>query len=74
MKNNKINEYRENLAKTFLSVLEEKQLDWKKGWTAEKPQNAETGYKYKGNQFYVFEIDCQGEKDMKIIVGLHSCK
>lgn len=30
MKNNKINEYRENLAKTFLSVLEEKQLDWKK--------------------------------------------
>ena len=36
MKNSKINEYRENLAKTFLSVLEEKQLDWKKGWTAEK--------------------------------------
>lgn len=26
MKNNKINEYRENLAKTFLSVLEEEQL------------------------------------------------
>ena len=54
MKNNKINEYRENLAKTFLSVLEEEQLDWKKGWTAEKPQNAETGYKYRGiNYFYL---------------------
>lgn len=56
MKNSKINEYRENLAKTFLSVLEEKQLDWKKGWTAEKPQNAETGYKYRGINFMYLKL------------------
>lgn len=56
MKNNKINEYRENLAKTFLSVLEEEQLDWKKGWTAEKPQNAETGYKYRGINFMYLKL------------------
>lgn len=56
MKNNKINEYRENLAKTFLSVLEEEQLDWKKGWTAEKPKNAETGYKYRGINFMYLKL------------------
>lgn len=54
--NNKVNEYREKLAETFLSVLEEKQLDWKKGWNVEKPHNIETGRTYRGINAFQLEL------------------
>ena len=49
-------EYRETIAKAFLSVLTEKGLDWKAGWdiTNSTQQNAVTGKGYRGvNQFYL---------------------
>ena len=49
-------EYRENVAKQFISVLTEKGLEWKNEWdvTAGAPQNAITGAHYRGiNRFYL---------------------
>lgn len=39
----KTKEYREQIAQTFLDLLEEKQLDWKKEWSGngtQSPYNA----------------------------------
>lgn len=47
----KSTEYREQLARTFINCLQEKQLSWKKEWKASNsraPYNAVTGKRYKG--------------------------
>lgn len=53
----KTKEYREQLAESFLHVLEEKQLDWKKEWQGfggQAPVNGSSGRCYKGiNRFYL---------------------
>ncbi|MBA4698480.1 MAG: DUF1738 domain-containing protein [Ruminococcus sp.] len=53
----KTKEYREQLAEAFITILEEKQLDWKKEWKGSGlhlPVNAKTGIRYHGiNQFYL---------------------
>ena len=53
----KTKEYREQIAQTFLDLLEEKQLDWKKEWSGngtQSPYNANSGHRYKGiNRFYL---------------------
>ena len=57
--NQKTKEYRENLANAFLSVLEEKELDWKKEWQGKangfgRQENAKSGHRYRGlNSFYL---------------------
>ncbi len=56
-------EYRAHLAETFSHILEEKQLDWKKGWSGggiHSPYNAHSGHQYKGiNRFYLSLIAMQ---------------
>lgn len=53
----KTKEYREQIDQTFLDLLEEKQLDWKKEWSGngtQSPYNANSGHRYKGiNRFYL---------------------
>ena len=52
----KTKEYREQIAEQFLNVLQEKQLDWKKEWSANglRPLNAKSGYRYRGiNLFHL---------------------
>ncbi len=54
-------EYRNQLAESFVHLLEEKQLDWKKEWQAPEgimnPLNGRTGYRYHGiNRFYLYLI------------------
>jgi len=47
----KSTEYREQLARTFINCLQERQLSWKKEWKASNsraPYNAVTGKRYKG--------------------------
>lgn len=62
----KTKEYRAQLAESFLHVLEEKQLEWKKEWQAsgrfQAPVNGRTGYRYRGiNQFYLMMISAARE-------------
>ena len=49
----KTKEYRQNLAEIFANILEEKALDWKKGWDDvadwQSPENATTGKRYRGS-------------------------
>lgn len=50
------NEYRDKIAESFVKLLQEEKLDWKKGWVglSAAPQNAFTNKKYKGiNRFYL---------------------
>ena len=51
------NEGEQQIAQTFLDLLEEKQLDWKKEWSGngtQSPYNANSGHRYKGiNRFYL---------------------
>lgn len=59
-------EYRKQLAESFLHVLEEKQLDWKKEWMGptgyREPVNGRTGYRYRGiNRFYLTLISMDRE-------------
>ena len=52
----KTKEYREQLAEAFLHVLEERQLDWKKGWSGIGgiPVNGRSGHQYRGiNRFFL---------------------
>lgn len=46
--------YRKELADIFIHALEEKQLDWKKGWKGkdQRPLNAKSGAKYKGINYF----------------------
>lgn len=64
---NKTKEYRQKLADAFAHVLEEKPLDWKKGWAGGNalPTNARTGNRYKGiNRFYLLLVSgARGYKD-----------
>ena len=41
-------EFREELAKQFVGVLEEEGLEWKQGWVSTRPVNAISGKQYKG--------------------------
>lgn len=41
-------EFREELAKQFIGVLEEEGLEWKQGWVSTRPVNAVSGKQYKG--------------------------
>ncbi len=51
------NEYREYLADMFISAIEEKGLNWKKGWQgAESPKSAITGAPYKGVNRFALEM------------------
>lgn len=64
----KTKEYREQLAETFLQVLEEKQLDWKTEWQSSRgqnPLNVKTGNHYRGiNRLYLMLVAMQrGYKD-----------
>lgn len=55
----KTKEYRKELAEAFANVLDEKQLDWKKGWKglSNRPINATNEKKYRGiNAFYLMII------------------
>lgn len=60
-------DFRNNIAQMFIRSLEEKQLSWKKNWSAIGllPQNAVTGKNYKGiNRFYLkFLCEQNGWKD-----------
>lgn len=49
----KTQEYRQELAQLFVHALEEKQLDWKKGWqgVGQRPMNAKSNKRYKGINF-----------------------
>lgn len=53
-------EYRTSLANAFLNLLQEEQLEWKKGWNGwgkNTPMNGETKYKYKGiNRFHLMMV------------------
>lgn len=52
-------EYRKQLADSFLHVLEEKQLDWKKEWQgiSQLPVNGYSGYRYRGiNRFFLMLV------------------
>lgn len=53
-------EYRTSLANAFLNLLQEEQLEWKKGWNGwgkNTPMNGETKYKYKGiNRFHLMLV------------------
>ena len=60
----KTKEYRQNLAEIFANILEEKALDWKKGWDDvadwQSPENATTGKRYRGiNRFLLSLIRIQ---------------
>lgn len=60
----KTKEYRQNLAEIFANILEEKALDWKKGWDDvadwQSPENATTGKRYRGiNRFFLSLIRIQ---------------
>ncbi len=60
----KTKEYRKQLAETFAHVLEEKGLDWKKGWDGFRsvPMNGQSEHKYKGmNRFYLTMVAMQRE-------------
>lgn len=47
-------EYRNKLAEAFIHVLEEKQLEWHRGWAAMNPVNAVKGNRYNGiNRLYL---------------------
>lgn len=48
--NPKTSEYRKKVADMFVKSLQERELDWKKGWdsTVVVPENAITGKKYRG--------------------------
>ncbi len=51
-------EFRKNLAEMFAKVLEEKELDWKKGWKglSDRPVNAARGYPYRSLNEFVLQI------------------
>lgn len=54
--NQKTSEYRKKIADQFVKCLQERELDWKRGWdvTSSRPQNAVTNSAYKGlNRFYL---------------------
>ena len=57
----KTKEYRQNLAEIFANILEEKALDWKKGWDDvadwQSPENATTGKRYRGINRFFFKFD-----------------
>ena len=66
----KTKEYREQLAETFLTILSEKQLDWKKDWSStamQRPVNIKSGKCYKGiNWFYLTLVAfTQGYQDYR---------
>lgn len=44
----KTKEYRKELAELFIQILEEKELNWRKGWNGNDPKNAKSGYQYRG--------------------------
>ena len=54
--NEKTKKFRQQIAEAFIKSLEEKQLDWKKGWNGQSmsPINATNSKKYKGiNKFWL---------------------
>lgn len=54
--NSKTQQYRQQIADTFIKSLEEKQLEWKKEWAGQSmiPMNAITDKRYKGiNKFWL---------------------
>lgn len=61
----KSTEYREQLAKTFINCLQEKQLSWKKEWKASNshaPYNAVTGKQYKGINHLALGLTAMAKK------------
>lgn len=57
--NQKTAEYRNALAEQFIKVLSEKELDWKKNWSAgigASPINATTGKRYRGLNAFVLAL------------------
>lgn len=57
-------EYRKQLAETFVHVLEEKALDWKKEWRGLAPVNGQSGRRYRGiNRLYLSLISRERDYD-----------
>lgn len=74
--NSKTKEYREKLTRSFIEVLKEDQLDWKRGWKiVGKQRNGKTNAAYRGmNQFYLRMIAKERGYEDPRWVTFHQCK